>query len=76
MVSSVHEVAQKDIIEVLNVALLSLFMRCTIKSKETHEIGKLAVNISKNFQRRLSLKDHRLAYNDLLSYIAQSYDVF
>jgi hypothetical protein len=75
MVSSVYEITQKDIVEVLNVTLLAFLMGRTIKSKETHQVGKLTVDISKNFQRRLSLKNHWLAYDNFLGNVAKCYYV-
>ena len=64
MATSVNKIPQKDIVEIFNVLSFSVLVRSSIKSKETHEISELSMNIPKNLQRRLGLKDHRLTSYD------------
>ena len=76
MIASINKISKKDIIKILNILFLSILMRSSIECKETHKISKLSMNISKYFQRRLSLKNHRLTNNDLFCNIAKRNYIF
>jgi hypothetical protein len=50
-------------------------VRRSIELKETHEISKLTVDISKNLEWSLRLQNHWLADDDLLRHVTQVMDM-
>ena len=74
MVASINEIPQKYVVEILYIFFLAVFVRSTVKGKETHKISELTVDVSEYFQRGFGLKDHGLADQYLLGYVAQGND--
>lgn len=75
MTASIHKITQENVVEVLYVFFLTILMRTSIKSEETHQICELTMNISEYFQRRFSLKNHRLTNDYFLSQVAECDDL-
>lgn len=75
MAASIHKITKEDVVEVLDILFLTIFMWTAIESEETHQICELTMNISENFQRRFSLKDHGLTHDYFLSQVAKSDDL-
>lgn len=71
MTASIHEITKEDVVKVLDIFFLTIFVRASIKSEETHQICELPMDISEYFQRRLSLKNHWLTNYYFLSQIAK-----
>lgn len=51
-------------------------MRCSIKFKEGHQVGKLAMNVTKDLQWGFWGKDHGLVDDYFLSHVTQVVDMF
>jgi hypothetical protein len=75
MATSINKISKEDIVKVLNVFLFALLMWCTIKCEETHEICKLAVNVSEYLEGRFGLEDNWLTDDDFLSKVAERNDL-
>jgi hypothetical protein len=73
--SSINEISKKNVVIVLDIFFLSIFMWRSIQLKETHQVSKLAMNVSEYFQRSLWGQNHRLVYNHFFCHVAQMVDV-
>jgi hypothetical protein len=74
--SSINEISKKNVVVVLDIFFLSVFMWRSIQLKETHQVSKLAMNVSEYFQRSLWGQNHRLVYNHFFCHVAQMVDMF
>jgi hypothetical protein len=73
--AAVHEIAQEDVVEVLDVFLFALFVGRAVEGEETHEVRELPVDVSEYLQGGFRLQDDRLAHDDLFRQVAEGNDL-